>query len=53
MKKSSMKGFYIQSEAKKGFKDWTKSALEFTLRNYKLPAKIEGQIKQKIKDLED
>ena len=49
MKKSSMTGIYIQNEAKRGFKDWTKSALEFTLRNYKLPAKIEEQIQQKIK----
>lgn len=44
-----MKGFYIESEAKKGFQNWTKSALEFTLKNYKLHAKIEEQRKQKIK----
>jgi len=45
-----MRGFYIQSEAKKGFKDWEVGALEFILRNYDLSSKVERQIKSKINE---
>ncbi len=48
---NSMRGYYIQGEAKKGFKDWTKSALEFALRNYDLSSEIKEKINAKIKDL--
>ena len=53
MKKQKLSGFYIQNEAKKGFRHWTKSALEFTLKNYKLSEEIQEQIQIKIKHLED
>ena len=43
-----MREFYIESEAKKGFKDWEKGALKFALRNYDLSSKIQSQIKLKI-----
>ncbi len=45
---NSMRGFYIESEAKKGFKGWKKDALEFALKNYDLSSNIESQIKSKI-----
>ena len=48
---NSMRGFYIESEAKKGFKDWEIGALEFILKNYDLSSKIESQIKSKIEEI--
>lgn len=48
---NSMRGFYIESEAKKGFKDWEIGALEFVLRNYDLSSKIQSQIKSKIEEI--
>ncbi len=50
---NSMRGLYIESEAKKGFKDWEKGALEFVLKNYGLSSNIESQIKLKIGELEN
>ena len=46
-----MRGFYIESEAKKDFKGWEKGALEFVLKNYDLSSKIESQIKSKIEEI--
>ena len=48
---NSMRGLYIESEAKKGFKDWEKGALEFVLKNYDLSSKIESQLKSKIEEI--
>ena len=48
---NSMRGLYIESEAKKGFKDWEIGALEFILKNYDLSSKIESQIKSKIEEI--
>ncbi len=41
----TMRKLYIHGEAKKDFKDWTKPALEFALRNYNLNENIKNQIK--------
>ena len=48
---NSTRGFYIESEAKKDFKDWEIGALEFILKNYDLSSKIESQIKSKIEEI--
>ncbi len=45
----TVRAFYIQEEAKKGFKDWTNEGLEFALKNYKLAAEIKEQIEKCLK----
>jgi hypothetical protein len=48
---NTMRGFYIQEEAKKDFKYWEKGALEFVLRNYNIEADIKEKIKTKLKGM--
>lgn len=44
-----MKNIYIQNEAKKGFKNWTKQGLEFLLLYPSLSKKIKTKIESKLK----
>ena len=49
-----LKNIYIQNEAKKGFKGWTKEGLEFLLlltsKNKRLRYKIKKQFEKHIKN---
>ena len=49
-----LKNIYIQNEARKGFKGWTKEGLDFLLslsnRNKRLRYKIKKQIEKYIKN---
>ena len=49
-----LKNIYIQNEAKKGFKGWTKEGLEFLLsltsKNNRLRYKIKKQLEKHIKN---
>ena len=44
-----MKNVYIQNEAKKNFKDWTKQGLEFLLHCCWVNKKLTQQIQSKLK----
>ena len=39
---------YIQNEAKKGFKDWTKAGLEFLLQRDELQEDVKTEYKKAI-----
>ena len=43
-----MKNIYIQNEAKKGFKDWTKQGLEFLLLHPCINSNIKIKAQQKL-----
>ena len=42
---------YIQNEAKKGFKDWTKAGLEFLLQRYELQEDVKQKCKKALERL--
>ena len=44
-----LKNIYIQNEAKKGFKGWTKEGLEFLLLYPSLSKRIKTKIESKLK----
>ena len=44
-----MKNIYVQNEAKKNFKGWSKQGLEFLLHYSNLSKKIKLQIQSKLK----
>ena len=44
-----MKNIYIQNEAKKGFKGWTKEGLEFLLLYPSLSKRIKTKIESRLK----
>jgi hypothetical protein len=46
-----MKNVYIQNEARKGFKDWTKQGLEFLLSLSSKDKRIQYKIKKKLEKL--
>jgi hypothetical protein len=46
-----MKNVYIQNEAKKGFKDWTKQVLAFLLSLTSEDRRIKHKIKKKLDKL--
>ena len=46
-----MKTVYIQSEAKKDFKDWTKYGLEFLLSLTSRDKRMQYKIKKKLEKL--
>ena len=46
-----MKNVYIQNEAKKGFKDWTKQGLEFLLSLSSKDKRMQYKIKKKLEKL--
>lgn len=46
-----MKNIYIQNEAKKGFKDWTKQGLAFLLSLTSEDRRIKHKIKKKLDKL--
>ena len=48
---NTMRGYYIQEEAKNDFKDWCKGALEFALRNYDLDSNIKEKMTLKLKGM--
>lgn len=49
-----LKNIYIQNEARKGFKGWTKKSLEFllslTIKNKRMKYKIKKQIENHTKN---
>ncbi len=44
-----LKNIYIQNEAKKGFKGWTKEGLEFLLLYPSLSKRIKTKIESRLK----
>ena len=46
-----MKNIYIQNEARKGFKNWTKQGLDFLLSLTSKDKKMQYKIKKKLEKL--
>lgn len=46
-----MKNIYIQNEARKGFKDWTKQGLDFLLSLTSKDKRMQYKIKKKLEKL--
>ena len=46
-----LKNIYIQNEAKKGFKDWTREGLEFLLSLISKDKRMKYKIKKKLQKL--